>query len=134
MKRPHVEITASNAKQEASSPLKPTGQLQQAQNDLLKWVALLVLVLQNSGLILFMRMSRVMAPAEKAYCISTAVATSEAIKLVISSVLLFLIDSGCSGPQFWSILRSDFRDNWRYSKCFAEIFQNNCLQFIQRIP
>jgi len=95
------------------SPSKPV----QAKNDHLKWIALMVLVLQNSGLILFMRFSRIQSAGEgeRLYCISTAVAVSETSKLFLSSALLFVLDANLEPSTFMHIIRRELKDNWRYT-------------------
>lgn len=79
----------------------------------LKWMALIVLVLQNSSLILFMRASRVGSDADSVYLISTAVAVAEATKLVLASALMFLLDCNANVSTFVSVLRYELFVNWR---------------------
>lgn len=116
MKRPHnsTEIAVQHSilsSKDLESPSKPV----QIKNDTLKWFALAVLVLQNSGLILFMRLSRVKTDSSNVnlYCISTAVAVSEASKLILSAILLFTLESNCEAAAFWGTIRRECKDNWR---------------------
>lgn len=54
----------------------------------LKWVALTILVIQNSSLVLVMRYSKTVASSN--YITSTAVVTSEIFKLVASLILYYM--------------------------------------------
>lgn len=54
----------------------------------LKWIALTILVIQNSSLVLVMRYSKTVASSN--YITSTAVVTSEIFKLVVSLILYYL--------------------------------------------
>mmetsp|Transcript_14721 Transcript_14721/g.14819 ORF Transcript_14721/g.14819 Transcript_14721/m.14819 type:complete len:148 (-) Transcript_14721:27-470(-) len=99
-----------------------------------KWIALFVLVVQNSGLILMMRYSRIVAPASESYITSTAVVTAEFMKLVISAILCFQFDCKWSITDFISLIRREFVDGWReFLKLFVPsglyVLQNN-LQYI----
>lgn len=99
-----------------------------------KWVALIVLIIQNSGLALFMRYSRISAPVENMYITSTAVVTSEFIKLVISTILSLLYDCNLSVSEFQKMVKKEFVEGWRdFLKLFVPsglyVIQNN-LQYI----
>ena len=66
-------------------------------------VPILLLILQNSGLILFMRYS-IVKSSSKRYIISTAVLCSELIKFTMSSLLTFVKDVNCSFPRYFDLL------------------------------
>jgi UDP-sugar transporter A1/2/3 len=114
---------------------KESGPVSNSSAEYLKWVALAVLVMQNSGLILFMRLSRLSSGSNSSmYCISTAVTIAEATKLLLSSALLFAIDCEFSLREFVSTLRREFVDNWKefLKMCVPSglyVIQNN-LQYI----
>lgn len=55
-------------------------------------LSLSALVIQNSGLTITMRLSRIGKPASELYRTSTAVALSELMKLVISAVVYFCVE------------------------------------------
>jgi UDP-galactose transporter len=103
----------SNSSTEKSPILLSSSQSTGGSAFSLKWMALLVLVLQNSSLILFMRASRVSGAPESVYLISTAVAVAEAVKLVLASLLMFYIDCNASVSTFFSTLRFELCINWR---------------------
>lgn len=99
-----------------------------------KWVALFVLVLQNSGLSLMMRYSRIVAPANESYITSTAVVSAEIIKLIISAILCLQSDCNWNITDFIRLIRKEFGEGWReFLKLFVPsglyVVQNN-LQYI----
>lgn len=99
-----------------------------------KWIALAVLIIQNSGLALFMRYSRISAPVENMYITSTAVVTSEFIKLVLSTLLSLQNDCNMSVTEFQKMIKKEFVEGWRdFLKLFVPsglyVIQNN-LQYI----
>lgn len=70
----------------------------------LKWIALIALVIQNSGLALMMRYTMLASTPETRYLASTAVLLSEVLKFFISVSCCFLFDASRSWTQFKSIL------------------------------
>jgi solute carrier family 35 (UDP-sugar transporter), member A1/2/3 len=100
----------------------------------LKWIALLALLVQNSGLILTMRYSRISRPADQMYIATTAVLVAEMLKLVVSSLLCFSLDCKYDIQRFRDLLRVEFVDGRReFLKLFIPsglyVIQNN-LQYI----
>lgn len=100
----------------------------------LKWIALLVLLIQNSGLALTMRYSRISRPADETYIATTAVLVAEVVKLVVSSFLCFSLDCKYDIQRFRDLLRVEFVDGRReFLKLFIPsglyVIQNN-LQYI----
>ena len=77
----------------------------QPGRSLVKYGVLLVLVLQNSGLTLTMRYSRITAPTSNLYISSTAVVLAELIKLVWSFLLFLRIDCNSSLARVFISLR-----------------------------
>lgn len=69
----------------------------------LKWVALVALIFQNSGLAIAMRYTFV-AEASERYLPSTAVLVAEIMKLSISLVACFVLDAKMSFAQFFQLL------------------------------
>eukprot|EP01041_Mallomonas_annulata_P003817 gene3817-7601_t len=99
-----------------------------------KWIALLILVIQNSSLTLMMRYSRIVAPANVSYITSTAVVAAEAIKLFLSCILCIHQDCNMNISEFLRILRREFTEGWKdFLKLFIPsglyVLQNN-LQYI----
>lgn len=100
----------------------------------LKWVALLVLLIQNSGLALTMRYSRISRPAGQLYVATTAVLCAEVLKLIVSSFLCLTVDCKMDFARFKDLLRVEFVDGRReFLKLFVPsglyVVQNN-LQYI----
>lgn len=81
-----------------------------------KWIALVALILQNSGLAILMRYTMVSTQVgTDRYLSSTAVLTAEVLKLSISVVLCFIVDCNMSYKMFISSLYSEFignRSDW----------------------
>ena len=81
-----------------------------------KWIALVALILQNSGLAILMRYTMVSTQVgTDRYLSSTAVLTAEILKLCISVVLCFIVDCNMSYKMFISALYSEFignRSDW----------------------
>ncbi|KCV69029.1 hypothetical protein H696_04448 [Fonticula alba] len=72
----------------------------------LKYVSLVLLVIQNSALVLTLRQSRVAAaPGGVPYASSTAVVLSETLKLITCLLLVFLLDARSSPRAFGVLLR-----------------------------
>lgn len=76
----------------------------------LKWVALVALVFQNSGLAIAMRYTFVSASGDH-YLTSTAVLIAELLKLLISMVACFFLDSNSSFSNFKITLHDDLLEN-----------------------
>mmetsp|Transcript_26763 Transcript_26763/g.25632 ORF Transcript_26763/g.25632 Transcript_26763/m.25632 type:complete len:329 (+) Transcript_26763:168-1154(+) len=77
-----------------------------------KWIALFALILQNSGLAILMRYTMIFVPVgSEHYLSSTAVLTAEVMKLLISLVLCFIIDSNMSYRSFLTLIHSEFIGN-----------------------
>jgi UDP-sugar transporter A1/2/3 len=81
-----------------------------------KWIALVALILQNSGLAILMRYTMIyVEPGVEHYLSSTAVLTAEIMKLVISICLCFIVDSNMCYKTFFNTLYSEFiinRGDW----------------------
>lgn len=79
----------------------------------LKWVALVSLIVQNSGLAIAMRYTLIMAAGDpdKRYITSTAVLTAEILKLLISSFLCYRDDAKRNQAEFTRILHQEFVEN-----------------------
>lgn len=71
-----------------------------------KWMALLLLILQNSGLALMMRFTMLNTTSSSRYSASTAVLLAEILKLLISIVTCFIFDASMSFTTFTEILSS----------------------------
>jgi UDP-sugar transporter A1/2/3 len=77
-----------------------------------KWIALVALILQNSGLAILMRYTMIFVPiGQEHYLSSTAVLTAEVMKLLISLILCFIIDSNMSYRSFITTLHTEFIGN-----------------------
>ncbi len=72
----------------------------------LKWVALIALVFQNSGLAIAMRYTFVVSSGDR-YLPSTAVLIAEILKLSISFIACFVLDANMSVQKFTSLLHFD---------------------------
>eukprot|EP01032_Pedospumella_encystans_P018829 gene18829-21424_t len=72
----------------------------------LKWVALIALVFQNSGLAIAMRYTFVVSTGDR-YLPSTAVLIAEILKLTISFIACFVLDANMSVQKFTSLLHFD---------------------------
>eukprot|EP01033_Poteriospumella_lacustris_P005163 gene5163-3682_t len=79
----------------------------------LKWVALISLIVQNSGLAIAMRYTLIMAAGDpqKRYITSTAVLSAEVLKLAISSFLCYRDDAKRNQSEFLRILHQEFVEN-----------------------
>ena len=80
----------------------------------LKWVALVCLVVQNSGLALAMRYTLMFSGSER-YLASTAVLFSEILKLVISITLSVIVDNQGSVQKFATSTWDEFvqhKEDW----------------------
>ena len=72
----------------------------------IKWIALIALVFQNSGLAIAMRYT-FLAVTDNRYLTSTAVLIAEIMKLVISLIACFIIDSRSSWKGFSSLVKKE---------------------------
>jgi UDP-sugar transporter A1/2/3 len=72
----------------------------------LKWIALVALIFQNSGLAIAMRYTFVAVASER-YLPSTAVLIAEIVKLCISVTACFVLDAKMSVPNFLQLLHLD---------------------------
>jgi UDP-sugar transporter A1/2/3 len=78
-----------------------------------KYTVLAILIIQNSGLTLTMRYSRIASPASSLYISSTAVLVAELIKLIWSCVLYYRLDCDSSASRFIINLRCEFIEGWK---------------------
>ncbi len=76
-----------------------------------KWIALIALIFQNSGLAIAMRYTFISATDGNHYITSPAVLNAEIIKLTISTILCFVLDSGKSFSKFKEIIYAEFVGN-----------------------
>ena len=77
-----------------------------------KWIALVALILQNSGLAILMRYTMIfIQPGSLRYLSSTAVLSAEIMKLLISLVLCFIVDSDYNYKIFIATLHNEFINN-----------------------
>jgi UDP-sugar transporter A1/2/3 len=79
-------------------------------NFMYKWIALISLVLQNSGLAIMMRYSFLYAKQTNSplYIASTAIVVTEIVKLFISSLCAFEFDANRSWMKYFNILYTEF--------------------------
>ena len=81
-----------------------------------KWIALVALILQNSGLAILMRYTMISVQVSgDRYLASTAVLTAEIMKLAISVTLCLIIDCNMSHRVFLTTLYNEFivnRSDW----------------------
>ena len=81
----------------------------------IKWIALIALVVQNSGLAIMMRFTFLYGSKESRYAPSTAVLLAEVLKFIISVTACFVIDSSSSYSTFLNLLRNELggsRGDW----------------------
>ena len=93
-----------------------------------------MLLLQNSGLVLTMRYSRIAHPPDQTYISTTAVLCGEFLKLLVAGLISFFNDSGSDVRKFRELMRHEFVDNRKdFLKLFVPsglyVVQNN-LQFV----
>ena len=104
-------------------------------NQMKWWIPVVLLVIQNSGLILTMRYSRLkMVSTKNFYLASSAVATSEAIKFIAANVLSLKEDSQWNISKQLTLLKKEVIDNYKdmIKLCipaFLYMIQNN-LQYV----
>lgn len=78
----------------------------------IKWVALVALVFQNSGLAVAMRYTFISAVADGGrYITSTAVLIAEVMKFFISLLACFVLDSDMNLQKFIVLLRNELGNN-----------------------
>mmetsp|Transcript_10429 Transcript_10429/g.9355 ORF Transcript_10429/g.9355 Transcript_10429/m.9355 type:complete len:333 (+) Transcript_10429:1-999(+) len=77
----------------------------------MKWIALLALVIQNSGLAIMMRFTIVAANENERYMASSAVLNAELMKLIISIVCCYLFDAGRSLESFNSLIKVELSNS-----------------------
>eukprot|EP01038_Epipyxis_sp_PR26KG_P005281 gene5281-7341_t len=83
----------------------------------LKWVALVALVIQNSGLAVMMRMSFLFVSTDGKYIPSTAVLLAEIMKLLIATVTCYYYDANLSWDSFKMLTYNEFVLNkWDWVK------------------
>lgn len=76
----------------------------------LKWIALIALIIQNSGLSIAMRYTFIIAASDPTnrYLTSTAVLTSEIMKFIIALIACYIQDSSSNMNKFQQILYDEF--------------------------
>ena len=81
-----------------------------------KWIALVALILQNSGLAILMRYTMIsVQPGTQPYLPSTAVLSAEVMKLIISLTLCFIVDCKLCSKTFATTLHTELignRSDW----------------------
>ncbi|KAI8067671.1 nucleotide-sugar transporter-domain-containing protein [Gilbertella persicaria] len=102
----------------------------------IKYLSLLILVVQNSALILVMRYTRANVEEDKLYLASTAVVMSEVIKTLVCLVVLYFAPESRkrSFSKLTSLLNRELILNWRETSKLAipailYLIQNN-LQYV----
>ncbi|KAK4521003.1 DNA-binding transcription factor [Mucor velutinosus] len=102
----------------------------------IKYLSLIILVVQNSALILVMRYTRANVEEDKLYLASTAVVMSEVIKSIVCLVVLYLAPESRkrSLKRLTSLLNRELILNWRETAKLAfpaalYLIQNN-LQYV----
>ena len=77
-----------------------------------KWIALILLIVQNSGLALMMRFTMISTvKLNDRYLSSTAVLLAELIKFVISTLACFAFDTGYDVEKFTAIVHDELLGN-----------------------
>jgi len=74
----------------------------------LKWIALITLIVQNSGLAIAMRYTYLHASKDGVYIASTAVLLAELLKFCIALVICFVLDCQCSLQRLSSLFYTEF--------------------------
>ncbi|KAI8646602.1 UDP-galactose transporter [Parasitella parasitica] len=102
----------------------------------IKYLSLIILVVQNSALILVMRYTRANVEEDKLYLASTAVVMSEVIKSIVCLIVLYLAPDSRkrSLKRLTSLLNRELILNWRETTKLAfpaglYLIQNN-LQYV----
>lgn len=112
----------SRENRNSAQPLNPSA-------NLLKWIALVALVVQNSGLAIVMRYTFLLASAtHDRYIPSTAVLNAEILKLAISAVACFVFDCQQSQEKFINMLHTEMFIHYRD---FVKLFVPSILYTVQ---
>ena len=80
-----------------------------SQNPFIKYTSLVVLVIQNTALVLTLRYSRTGSDGERMYIASTAVVLTELLKFIVSSCFL-LYTNGMSVQKTFKLLEVEVFD------------------------
>lgn len=113
---------ASRENRNSAQPLNPSA-------NLLKWIALVALVVQNSGLAIVMRYTFLLASAtHDRYIPSTAVLNAEILKLAISAIACFVFDCHQSQEKFINMLHTEMFVHYRD---FFKLFVPSILYTVQ---
>jgi len=99
-----------------------------------KYIALCILIIQNSSLVLMMRYSRIHENPHGRYLSSTAVLCAELLKLAVSLWLSYSMDCNYSWLEFQQLWQSEFINKWKEFALLAipsglYVVQNN-LQYL----
>lgn len=76
-------------------------------NSSIKWVTLVILTLQNAGLAMLMRYSRISSAPEDRYIASTAVVLAEMIKLLISVGVCYGMECNFHWDTFYHVFQKE---------------------------
>ncbi|KAI9319252.1 nucleotide-sugar transporter-domain-containing protein, partial [Dichotomocladium elegans] len=100
----------------------------------LKYLSLLILVVQNSALILVMRYTRANVPEDQRYLASTAVIMSEVLKTLVCLVLIYYTPQKPTMTRLVAVLQRELIQKWREACLLAfpavlYLIQNN-LQYV----
>jgi UDP-galactose transporter len=96
------------------SPTSPPRPAETNSGNLLKWVALVALIIQNSGLAIVMRYTFLLSSsAQGRYIPSTAVLNAEIVKLIISFSACFLLDCHQSWEKFSQLVYTEMFVNYK---------------------
>jgi UDP-sugar transporter A1/2/3 len=101
---------------ESKALLSPTSSSRSIPNsgNLLKWVALVALVIQNSGLAIVMRYTFLLSSSTHGrYIPSTAVLNAEIVKLIISFSACLLFDCNKSWEKFSQLIYTEMCVNYK---------------------
>ena len=74
------------------------------------WLPVVVLVIQNSGLILTMRYSRIKMATNGKYLASVAVVCSETLKFITAMLISYKLDSNLNVKSHLSLLKQEMVD------------------------
>jgi UDP-sugar transporter A1/2/3 len=110
----HEPVTPEDL--EAKALLSPTSPPRSVPNsgNLLKWVALVALIIQNSGLAIVMRYTFLLSSStDGRYIPSTAVLNAEIVKLIISFSACFLLDCHQSWEKFSQLIYTEMCVNYK---------------------
>ena len=76
-------------------------------NNNVKYITLVALIVQNAGLAVIMRYSLVFQDSSNKYMTSTAVLMAELMKLSIASIACLLLDAGGNWGRFISVVKNE---------------------------